>query len=84
MNSQISFYLDVMEDIEQDTTDNQHKIIMDSSMEIRQGKVETKINTCIYAQKEFGLKPVVSISARDTVHPVREIHSKTPLWPGVD
>jgi hypothetical protein len=30
------------------------------------------------------LKPIVSISARDTVHPVREIHSTTPVWPGAD
>jgi hypothetical protein len=29
-------------------------------------------------------KPVVSISARDTVHPVREIHSETPVWPEAD
>ena len=30
------------------------------------------------------LKPVVSFSARDTVHPVREIHSSTPVWPGAE
>jgi hypothetical protein len=30
------------------------------------------------------LKPVVSISARDTEHPVREVHSTTPVWPGAD
>jgi hypothetical protein len=31
-----------------------------------------------------GLKLVVSFSARDTVRPVREIHSRTPIWPGAD
>ncbi len=42
-----------MEDIKQDITDNQYKIVMDSIMEIRNGKVETKINTCIYTQKKL-------------------------------
>ena len=26
----------------------------------------------------------LSFSARDTVRPVREIHSATPVWPGAD
>jgi hypothetical protein len=30
------------------------------------------------------LKPVVTISARDTEHPALEIHSTTPAWPGAE
>ena len=33
---------------------------------------------------EKGLNPVVTDSARDTVHPALEIHSTTPVWPGAD
>ena len=32
----------------------------------------------------YRLKPVVTDSAHDTVHPALEIHSTTPVWPGAD
>ena len=53
MNSQICKISEIMEDIKQNITDNQYKIIMDSLMEIKNGKIETKINPCIYTQNEF-------------------------------
>ncbi len=40
-----------MEDIKQDITDNQNEIIMDSLIEIKNGKVGT--NTRVYNQEEF-------------------------------
>ena len=35
-------------------------------------------------EENDGLNPVVTDSARDTVHPALEIHSTTPVWPGAD
>jgi hypothetical protein len=43
--------LDVMEDIKQNITDNQYKIIMDSLMEIKNGK--ENILRIYYTQQEF-------------------------------
>jgi hypothetical protein len=46
--------LDVMEDIKQNITDNQYKIIMDSLMEIKNGKEkEERVTRLYYTQKEF-------------------------------
>ena len=46
--------LDVMEDIKQNITDNQYKIIMDSLMEIKNGKEkEERITRLYYSQQEF-------------------------------
>jgi hypothetical protein len=44
--------LDVMEDIKQNITDNQYKIIMDSLMEINKEKGQEK-KPLYYTQKEF-------------------------------
>ena len=43
--------LDVMEDVKQNITDNQYKIIMDSLMEIKNGK--EKVLRFYYSQQEF-------------------------------
>ena len=46
--------LDVMEDIKQNITDNQYKIIMDSLMEIKNGKEkEERVTRLYYSQQEF-------------------------------
>ena len=46
--------LDVMEDVKQNITDNQYKIIMDSLMEIKNGKEkEESVTRLYYTQKEF-------------------------------
>ncbi len=46
--------LDVMEDIKQNITDNQYKIIMDSLMEIKNGKEkEERFTRLYYSQQEF-------------------------------
>jgi histidinol phosphatase-like enzyme len=46
--------LDVMEDIKQNITDNQYKIIMDSLMEIKNGKEkEERVTRLYYTQNEF-------------------------------
>ncbi len=52
MNSQIYKNSEIMEDMKQDITEDQYKIIMDSWMELRNGKIETKIKICMYTQKE--------------------------------
>ena len=45
---------DVMEDIKQNITDKQYKIIMDSLMEIKNGKEkEESVTRLYYTQKEF-------------------------------
>ena len=44
--------LDVMEDVKQNITDNQYKIIMDSLMEINKEKGQEK-KPLYYTQKEF-------------------------------
>ena len=46
--------LDVIEDIKQNITDNQYKIIMDSLMEIKNGKEkEERVTRLYYSQQEF-------------------------------
>ena len=46
--------LDVMEDVKQNITDNQYKIIMDSLMEIKNEKEKEEIVTRLfYSQQEF-------------------------------
>ena len=46
--------LDVMEDVKQNITDNQYKIIMDSLMEIRnENQKEERVIRKYYTQKEF-------------------------------
>ncbi len=46
--------LDVMEDIKRNITDNQYKIIMDSLMEIKNGKEkEERVTRLYYSRKEF-------------------------------
>ena len=46
--------LDVMEDVKQNITDNQYKIIMDSLMEIKNGKEkEERVTRLYYSQQEF-------------------------------
>ena len=46
--------LDVMEDIKQNITDNQYKIIMDSLMEIRnENEKDERVIRKYYTQKEF-------------------------------
>ena len=46
--------LDVMEDVKQNITDNQYKTIMDSLMEIKNGKEkEERVTRLYYTQKEF-------------------------------
>ncbi len=46
--------LDVMEDIKQNITDNQYKIIMDSLMEIRnENEKEERVTRLYYTQNEF-------------------------------
>ena len=46
--------LDVMEDVKQNITDNQYKSIMDSLMEIKNGKEkEESVTRLYYTQKEF-------------------------------
>jgi hypothetical protein len=42
MNSQIYNFSEIMENIKQDIIRHQYKIIMDSFMEIKNGKIETK------------------------------------------
>ena len=55
--------LDVMEDIKQNITDNQYKIIMDSLMEINKEKGQEK-KPLYYTQKEFDemTKVVIKLS----------------------
>ncbi len=46
--------LNVVEDIKQNITDNQYKIIMDSLMEIKNGKEkEERVTRLYYSQQEF-------------------------------
>ena len=46
--------LDVMEDIKQNITDNQYKIIMDSLMEIKNGKEkEERVTRLYYSRKNL-------------------------------
>ena len=46
--------LDVVEDIKQNITDNQYKTIMDSLMEIKNGKEkEERVTRLYYSQQEF-------------------------------
>ena len=46
--------LDVMEDVKQNITDNQYKIIMDSLMEIRnENEKDERVIRKYYTQKEF-------------------------------
>ena len=46
--------LDVMEDVKQNITDNQYKTIMDSLMEIKNGKEkEERVTRLYYTQNEF-------------------------------
>ena len=57
--------LDVMEDIKQNITDNQYKIIMDSLMEIRNEKEQEKekderVIRQYYTQKELMVFMIVS------------------------
>jgi hypothetical protein len=59
MNSQISKISEIMENIKQHITDNQHKITMESLMELR--KIESKINTCIYTQNKFDEMPKIIV-----------------------
>ena len=57
--------LDVMEDIKQNITDNQYKIIMDSLMEIKNGKEkEERVTRLYYSQQEFDemTKVIVKLS----------------------
>ena len=54
--------LDVMEDIKQNITDNQYKIIMDSLMEIKNGKEkEERVTRLYYTQNEFDEMTKVTI-----------------------
>jgi predicted house-cleaning noncanonical NTP pyrophosphatase (MazG superfamily) len=55
--------LDVMEDVKQNITDNQYKIIMDSLMEINKEKGQEK-KPLYYTQKEFDemTKVVIKLS----------------------
>ena len=54
--------LDVMEDIKQNITDNQYKTIMDSLMEIKNGKEkEERVTRLYYTQNEFDEMTKVTI-----------------------
>jgi hypothetical protein len=54
--------LDVVEDIKQNITDNQYKIIMDSLMEIKNGKEkEERVTRLYYTQNEFDEMTKVTI-----------------------
>ena len=54
--------LDVMEDIKQNITDSQYKIIMDSLIEIKNGKEkEERVTRLYYTQNEFDEMTKVTI-----------------------
>ena len=54
--------LDVVEDIKQNITDNQYKTIMDSLMEIKNGKEkEERVTRLYYTQNEFDEMTKVTI-----------------------
>ena len=54
--------LDVVEDIKENITDNQYKIIMDSLMEIKNGKEkEERVTRLYYTQNEFDEMTKVTI-----------------------
>ena len=73
--------LDVMEDIKQNITDNQYKIIMDSLMEIKNGnEKEERVTRLYYSQQEFDKMTKVMIKLSIEIYFEYTDDEKDVVW----